>query len=210
MNYRKLFIAAVLLNIALGAAVYWISRSSQPAATEQAPVARAAVPPASLFGLVRDAVHRLDRDQPVARLRVLEDAVGKSMSARRFDLSLVASFSSVALVLSAVGIYGLLSQIVAQRRHEIGVRLALGATARSVVALVMTSAWWSILAGVGTGLFGAVLASQLLRQFMFGVSATDPRLYGAVGVSLALVALVSAWLPARHAARVDPVATLRG
>jgi predicted permease len=172
-------------------------------------IARTGAAPAAIFGPVRDAVRRVDRDQPVARLRALSDAIGSSTSARRFDLSLVSGFAVIALTLAAVGVYGLLSQIVAQRRQEIGIRLALGATTRSVTALVKTSAWWAVAAGVAAGAGAAALASRVLRQFMFGISTTDPRIYVGVAATLTIVALLAAWLPARRAARIDPLSSMR-
>jgi putative ABC transport system permease protein len=170
---------------------------------------RTAVAPESVAPAVRAAVRRTDPSQPVARLRSLETVVGASVLGRRFDLLLLSSFAIMSLVLAAVGIYGLLAQVVAQRTGEIGIRLALGATGSSVVRLVMRSAWLSVGCGAGLGLAGAAAASQLLRRFMFGVSPTDPRVYLAAAVGLASVALLAAWLPARRAARVNPTIALR-
>ncbi len=172
-------------------------------------VARAVVPPESLFTAVRSAVRRVDPDQPVARLRTLDDVVGASLANRRFDLSLVSGFTFVAIVLAAVGIYGLLAQIVAQRTSEIGVRLALGATRGSAVRLVMASAWRAVAIGVPVGLAGAAAASGLLRSFVFGVSPTAPAIYVLAASGLAAMAVGAAWLAARRAARVDPIVALR-
>ncbi len=191
------------------APVFFENASAEAAFRPTRMLARSAVPPASVFAAVREAVRRVDAGQPVARLRTLEDVVASSVSGRRFDLSLVGSFSMVALVLSAVGIYGLLSQIVAQRTGEIGIRLALGATEKSVVRLVMKSAWISTTIGTAIGVLGAIAASRLLQQMIFGVSATDPRLYGGVAGALALISLTAAWIPARRAARIDAVSALR-
>ena len=170
---------------------------------------RTTVDPGSVSGPVRAAVRRIDSLQPVARLRLLEDIVGASTASRRFELVLFSSFAVMALVLAAVGIYGLLAQIVAQRSGEIGIRLALGATGASVVRLMMRSAWISVALGAVLGLAGARLASELLRSFMFGVSPTDPRLYAAAAVALSTIATIAAWLPARRAARVSPTSALR-
>jgi predicted permease len=172
-------------------------------------VVRARVPPQSLFGGLRIAVRHVDPDQTVARLRTLNDVVGKSVAGRQFDLRLLGSFSLVALILAAIGVYGLLSQLVAQRTREIGIRLALGATPSSVVRLMLKSAGVALLIGVPLGLGGALLAARLLRRFMFRMSATDPSIYAVVALALAVVVLVAAWLPARRAARVDPALTLR-
>jgi ABC-type antimicrobial peptide transport system permease subunit len=122
---------------------------------------------------------------------------------------LLGGFASVAFILAVVGIVGLEHETVAERRTEIGIRLALGATAASVVRLVLTRAMISVAAGLAAGLGGAWLASRLLQQQLFGVSATDPGIYAAVAAGLAGAALLSAWLPARRAARIDPTSVLR-
>jgi putative ABC transport system permease protein len=170
---------------------------------------RSSVPPESLFGAVRAAVRRLDPDQPVARLRTLSAIVDQTTSPRRFNLLLLGGFASVAFILAVVGIVGLEHETVAERRTEIGIRLALGATAASVVRLVLTRAMLSVGAGLAAGLGGAWLASRLLQQQLFGVSATDPGIYAAVAAGLAGAALLAAWLPARRAARIDPTSVLR-
>jgi predicted permease len=190
---------AQLYEVASDAAPFWPSRM----------LVRTAGAPEALLAPVRAAVRRADADQPVARLRTLEDVIDGTLSGRRFELSIVASFSGVALVLAAIGIYGLLAQIVAQRRAELGIRLALGATAGSAVRLVMKSAWLAVGLGLSIGLAGAFVASRLLRQFVYGVSTTDGRIYAGAAVALAVISLGAAWLAARRAATVDPVTALR-
>ena len=170
---------------------------------------RSSVPPESLFGAVRAAVRRVDPDQPVARLRTLSAIIDQTTSPRRFNLLLLGGFASVAFILAVVGIVGLEHETVAERRNEIGIRLALGATAASVVRLVLVRAMISVAAGLAIGLGGAWLASRLLQQQLFEVSATDPRIYAAVAAGLAGAAIIAAWLPARRAARVDPTSVLR-
>jgi predicted permease len=172
-------------------------------------IVRAGGEPAALFAPLRAAIRRVDPDQPVARLRTLDDMIINTLSARRFNLTLLASFSMVALLLAAIGIYGLLAETVAHRASEIGVRMALGATRGSVVRLIMRHAWFVVGIGLPVGLGAAALASRLLGSFMFGLSARDPRIYLAVAVALAVIVLAAAWLPARRAATIDPVATLR-
>jgi putative ABC transport system permease protein len=171
---------------------------------------RTSGPAGALLPSVPAAVRRADAMQPVARLRTLDDLMGASVSGRRFQLALLTTFALAALVLAAVGIYGLLSQVVAQRRPEIGIRLALGAAPSSVVRLVMRSAWIAVAAGTTAGLTGALAASALLRRFVFGVSPTDPALYLGATACLVTVALIAAWLPARRAARVEASEALRG
>jgi putative ABC transport system permease protein len=172
-------------------------------------VVRSAVPPQTLFDPLRRAVRAVDADQTVARLRTMNDVVNRSVSGRQFDLRLLASFASVALVLASIGVYGLLSQLVAQRTREIGVRLALGATPRSVVQMLLKSAGVALAIGLPLGLGGAWFAARLLRRFMFRMSATDPVIYTTVAATLTVIVLFAAWLPARRAARVDPALTLR-
>ena len=170
---------------------------------------RTAILPESVASSIRTAVRRVDPFQPVARLRTLDDVVDASTADRRFDLALLSSFAVMALVLAAVGIYGLLAQTVAQRSDEIGIRLALGATGTSVVRLIMRSAWIALALGTCGGLLGARFASRLLERFVFGVSSTEPSLYATAAGLLAGVGLLAAWLPARRAARVSPTSVLK-
>jgi putative ABC transport system permease protein len=190
--------AIVLYELAGEGSAFWPSRV----------LARTAVPPASIFAGVRAAVRRVDPDQPVANLRTLEALRRATVAGRRLDLSLVSLFTVMALVLSAVGIYGLLAQSVAQRTREIGVRLALGATPASVVALMMRAAWISVAAGAAAGLAGAYYAARILQGFVFGMSPTEPYLIAGVLAGVGGVALGAAWMAARRAARIDPVRTL--
>jgi putative ABC transport system permease protein len=169
---------------------------------------RTLVPPESVFAGVRAAVRRVDPDQPVANLRTLDDLRAATVAGRQLDLSLVALFTIMALALSAVGIYGLLAQSVTQRTREIGVRLAVGATPASVVALVMRAAWVSVGVGAAVGLAGAYYAARLLQSFAFGISPTERSVYASVVVGVAALAMAAAWIAARRAARIDPVRTL--
>ncbi len=170
---------------------------------------RTALPPASLFSAVRAAVRRVDGDQTVARLRSLDTVVGTSVAERQFDLGLFAGFAIIALLLSAVGIYGLFAHVVAQRRPEIGIRIALGARPTAVVRLMLRRAWIAVGLGLTIGLAGAYAASGVLQRFTFQLSPTDPRVYAAAAAALGTLAIIAAWIPSRRAARVDPVAVLR-
>ncbi|HET9270772.1 MAG TPA: FtsX-like permease family protein, partial [Vicinamibacterales bacterium] len=190
--------ATVLYELAVDGAAFWPSRV----------LVRTVVPPASVFASVRAAVRRVDPDQPVANLRTLEELRTATVAGRRLDLSLVALFTMMALALSAVGIYGLLAQSVSQRTREIGVRLALGATPASVVALVMRAAWVSVGVGAAAGVAGAYYAARLLQSFAFGISPTERSVYASVLIGVAALALSAAWIAARRAARIDPVRTL--
>ena len=183
--------------------------SAQAAFPPTSVLVRTSVPPAAVFSSVRAAVRAIDPDQPVARLRTLEDIVGTSTSERKFDLGLFLGFALIALALSAVGTYGLFAHVVAERRAEIGIRIALGAVPGQVVRLILRRAWVAISLGLGAGVLGAVAASDALRHLLFGLSPTDPRVYVGVVLVLGTVAIGSAWIPSRRAAHVDPVGVLR-
>jgi predicted permease len=188
--------------------VYEVASTSKTFAP-QSILLRSSVPPATIFDAVRAAVHRVDVDQPVARLRALDDIVGASLAERRFDLGLFGGFAVIAIALSAIGIYGLFACIVAERRPEIGIRMALGARPDMVVQLMLKRAWIAAGMGLTIGLGGAYALSALLRGFVFGVSATDPRVYAGAAIALGAMAIVAAWIPSRRAARVDPALVLR-
>jgi putative ABC transport system permease protein len=183
--------------------------SEESAFQPQRVLVRASVPPSSLVAEIRSAVRHVDPNQPVANLRTLSNVVSGSVSERNFDLSLISAFSVVALLLAAVGLYGLLAQIVAQRTSEIGIRLALGATTASAVRLVMWNAWIALGCGVPIGLAGAAVASRVIRRLVFQVSVTEPRVYATAAAALTAVAICAAWLAARRAGRIDPVQALR-
>jgi predicted permease len=172
-------------------------------------IMRSAVRPDTLFPSIRAAVRAVDPDQPVANLKTMNDVIARTTSSRRFNLALLGSFALVALLLSAVGVYGLLSQVVAQRTREIGVRLALGATPKSVVRLMLKHAAIALAVALPIGLTGAFFATRLLKKFMFQMSHTDPAIYAGVAGTLALIVIAAAWLPARRAAAVDPADTIR-
>ena len=172
-------------------------------------LARTVPPPATLFNAVRAAVRRVDPGQPVGRLRTLNEMAGSTAAEREFNLGLLGGFATIALVLSAVGIYGLFAHVVAERRSEIGIRMALGAVPSAIVRLMLRRAWFSIGLGLALGLAGALLISGTLRHLLFELSPTDPRIYATAAAVLGLVALAAAWLPSRRAARIDPVRALR-
>jgi putative ABC transport system permease protein len=183
--------------------------SAQAAFPPTSVLVRTSVAPAAVFSSVRAAVRRIDPDQPVGRLRTLEDIVGTSTSERKFDLGLFLGFALIALALSAVGTYGLFAHVVAERRAEISIRMALGAVPEQVVRLMLRRAWVAIGLGLGVGVLGAYAASDALRHLLFGLSPTDPRAYVGVVLVLGTVALAAAWIPSRRAAQVDPVGVLR-
>src|SRR5687768_9263594 len=164
---------------------------------------------ASLTPEIRRAIWSVDRDQPILRVATLERLLAASAAERRFALILFEAFALAALVLAAAGIYGVLSGSVAERTREIGVRAALGASRRSILALVLRSGLGLTGLGLLIGLAGAVLATRGIEAMLFGVTRLDPVTYFGVLVLLAGVALLACWIPARRAMGVDPVTTLR-
>ncbi len=172
-------------------------------------VVRAAQRPESVGSAVRETVRRMDRDLPVVGMTTMEDVVSQSVSAPRFYALLLAIFSATALVLAAIGIYGVLSYAVAARTREIGVRIAIGARRTQVVGMVLAGAARLAAIGLAAGLAAALLLTRLLSGFLFGVKPFDPATYAAVSAILFGVALLAALVPARRASSVDPMTALR-
>ncbi len=158
----------------------------------------------------RAQVHEVDPDLPLYELKTLEQLVSSSVAEPRFYMLLLGGFAAVALVMAAIGIYGVITYAVSQRRQEIGVRMALGATRRGVSGMILRQGLVLAFAGAATGLAGAFLATRGLRSLLFAVSASDPMTYTAVALVLVLVAAFAAYLPARRAARTEPQLALRG
>jgi putative ABC transport system permease protein len=158
---------------------------------------------------VRAQVTALNKDQAVFNVRTLEQAVARSVAARRFSMMLLTVFAVVALALASLGIYGLMSYAVAQRTREIGVRMALGAQASDVLKLVVREGMKLALVGVTLGLVASLALTRTMKNLLFGVSATDPATFSAIALLLTLVALLAALVPARRATKVDPLVALR-
>ena len=159
--------------------------------------------------MVRSAISEIDRNQPVGTVSTMEDLIAASVAPRRLNLWLVIAFAVIALVLTAAGLYGVMSYLVAQRTREIGVRMALGATRSSVLQLVLRQAGTMTVAGIAIGLVGALVLTRFLATLLFGVTAKDPFVYISVAALLAAVALLAAAIPSSRATRVDPMAALR-
>jgi putative ABC transport system permease protein len=172
-------------------------------------VARAAADPMSLAAPLRGAVAAMDKNLAVSNISPMEEITAQSIGQERFTLLLLGLFSALALTLAVAGIYGVMSYAVAQRTHEIGVRVALGAQTRDVLKMVVTQGMALVLAGVGIGLASSLALTGFIRGLLFGVSATDPMTFVGVAALLALVALLACWVPARRAAKVDPMVALR-
>jgi putative ABC transport system permease protein len=170
---------------------------------------KSATSPLGVAEPVRQAVRRIDRDQPVTRIRSMADVVGDSVGQRRFPMQLLSVFSMVALVLAVVGVYGVVSYIVTQRSREIGIRMALGARASAVVRLVIARSLAPIVAGLAVGIIAALLASRLLGTLLYEVEPNDPVVLASIALLLGGSAVVAAFVPARRAALVDPLVVLR-
>ena len=172
-------------------------------------VVRTAGPPDRLGAAVTQAIRQADPEQPVFAVKPMEQVIADASAERRFSLLLLTLFASIALVLSAIGIYGVMAYTTTQRRHEIGIRVALGAGARDVLGLVVGQGMRLVAIGLAIGLFGAWMLSRVLSAQLFGVTARDPITYVTVAALLGAVALTASYLPARRALRVDPMTALR-
>jgi putative ABC transport system permease protein len=165
--------------------------------------------PANLAAAVRHEVKAIDPNQPVADVKTMEDWLTTAVSAPRYRTSLLALFALIALVLASTGIYGVMSYSVAQRTHEIGVRMALGANRFDVLKLVVRQGMGLVVVGIVLGLFGAVGLTRVMSSLLFEVTPKDPLTFTAVALFLAFVAFVACYIPARRATRVDPLVALR-
>ncbi len=172
-------------------------------------VARTDGDPLSFVAAVRGQVQAIDKDQPISRIHTMEELLARSVSERRFNLLLLATFAGVALLLAAVGIYGVMSYSVEQRRHEIGVRMALGAQPADVLRLLLRQGMKLVAMGVAIGLAAASAMTRLISTLLFSVRATDPVTFGAIALLLTVVALLACYIPARRATKVDPMIALR-
>jgi putative ABC transport system permease protein len=165
--------------------------------------------PARLEQAVRAAVHEMDKGVPLYQVSTLEDYLSKSAGAPRFQTLLLSGFAGIALLLSAIGLYGLLSYIVVQRTPEIGLRIALGAQKADVLSMIVRRGLTLALVGLGTGLFISSMMTRLLSGMLYGIRPSDPITFAAVTAILLLVSLAATGLPAYRAARLDPLTTLR-
>jgi putative ABC transport system permease protein len=153
-------------------------------------------------------VQALDKDQPIYNVRTMDDVVSNSLGTRRVSMQLFAVFACAALLLAALGIYGVMAYSVTQRTQEIGIRMALGAQRSDVLALVIRQGMTLTVTGVMVGLAGAFALTRLMANLLFGVAATDPLTFVVIPLLLLFVALVACYLPARRAARLDPTIAL--
>ena len=172
-------------------------------------VVRAANGPNMLIGVVQKEAHALDSELPVFEIRTLDQYLASSVAEPKFSALLLGLFAGLALILSCIGLYGVMSYVVAQRTRELGIRMALGAQTRDVLKLVIRQGIRLTLLGAAIGGAGAVALSRVIKSWLFGVSPTDPLTFAVAALLLAVVALLSCWIPARRATKVDPITVLR-
>jgi putative ABC transport system permease protein len=165
--------------------------------------------PLSIVGAVRQEVHALDPDQPIAAVKKMNDWLDSSVAGPRYRTTLLGLFAALAMILAATGIYGVMSYSVAQRTHEIGVRMALGARQLDVLKLVVRQGMLLTFVGVILGLAGAFALTRVMASLLFGVTAKDPFTFAVVAALLIAVAFVACFIPARRATKVDPLVALR-
>jgi putative ABC transport system permease protein len=165
--------------------------------------------PLSMAASLREQVHQLDKDQSVADMRTLDQVVSASLAQRRLNTLLLTGFAALALLLAAIGVYGVISYAVEQRTREIGIRMALGATRGKVFRLVVGEGMLLALIGLGVGLVAAFGLARLMTSLLYGVAPSDPVTFLAVSILLSGVAFVASYIPARRATKVDPMVALR-
>jgi ABC-type antimicrobial peptide transport system permease subunit len=172
-------------------------------------VARTAGDPAGYVGSIREELQAMDSSLPLFNVSTMTDLLGESLAARRFTMLVLGLFALVALLLASVGVYGVMSYGVSQRTQEFGVRMALGASARSVALQVVKSGLRLVLIAVVLGGVGALALARLMQSLVFEISTADPLTFALAALFLAVVAAVACYWPAHRAGRVDPIEALR-
>ncbi len=172
-------------------------------------VVRTAGDPAAATSAVKSVIWSLDANLPITNVLTMDDVVARANAQPRFEMLLLSVFAGLALMLAAVGIYGVMSFSVAQRTHEIGIRTSLGAAPADVLLLIIRQGLVLALAGSGVGIVSALMLARLMIKLLYGVAPTDPATFAGVAVLLIAVALLACYIPARRATRVDPVSAMR-
>ncbi len=190
-----------------GTAALYVPLTQMPASSLTLAV-RTRADPNGMVAAIRREILALDPDQAVFNIATMEELLSDSISLRRFSMFLLGIFAGLALVLAAIGIYGVLAQLVAQRTHEIGIRMALGAQTRDVLRLIVAHGMMLTLVGIIAGILGALGLTRLIVNLLFGVGPTDAVTFAGITVLLSLVALLACYIPARRAAKLDPVSAL--
>jgi putative ABC transport system permease protein len=170
---------------------------------------RTAGDPGTLGDAIRREVEAVDPDVPVYAVRSMEGVVARSVAERRFALQILGFFAGVALLLAAIGIYGVMAYTFSQRTHEIGIRMALGAQPGDILRTALGEGMRLVVVGLGSGLIGALIFTRFLRSMLYGVTPSDPLTYASLLALLAAIALLACFIPARRATRVDPLVALR-
>lgn len=172
-------------------------------------VVRTNVEPLSLTGAVRNAIWAVDKDQPVSNLRSMDEIVSEAVARQRFSMLLLGIFAALAMVLAAVGIYGVMSYSIAQRTREIGLRIALGAQKSDVLKMILRQGLRFVAAGLAIGLAASFVLTRVMASLLFGISATDPATFVSISLVLIAVALLASYIPAVRAMKIDPMLALR-
>ncbi len=172
-------------------------------------VIRTAAEPMNIARAVEQQIHAFDKNQAVADVQTMDDLVSRSLARPRFQSVLLGTFAGLALLLAAIGVFGVMSYSVAQRTHEIGIRMALGAERNQVIRLVVGQGLTIALLGAASGLAGAFALTRYLQSLLFNVSTTDAVTFALVPLILCAVALAASYVPALRAAKVDPISALR-
>jgi len=165
--------------------------------------------PLALGAAVKREMLAVDPSSPLTNMRSLEQIVGRSLAQQRFNSTLLSLFSAIGLLLAAIGVYGVMSYVVTQRTHEIGIRVALGARASDVLKLIVGKGLALALTGIVLGLGASFALTRLMKDFLFGVEPGDPLTFSAIALLLTVVALLACWIPAQRATKVDPMVALR-
>jgi len=172
-------------------------------------VVRTTTDPGSMTSAVLQQISRVDPDQPVYQVKTMDEYLGESMAQRRLSTVLLGVFAALALILAALGVYGMMSYLVSQRTREIGVRMALGARQLDILTLVVRHGMWLSILGIAVGVAAALLLTRIMTSSLYGISASDPLTYVGISALLALIALLACLIPARRALKVDPIIALR-
>jgi putative ABC transport system permease protein len=183
-----------------------LAQNFTPAATIQV---RSTGDPANVMETVRKQIQSLEPNLPLTNITTMEQQLDQALFAPRMGAALLGLFGLLALILAGIGIYGVMAYSVAQRTQEIGIRLALGAARGEIIRMVIRQGMFLAISGLVIGIVASAALSRLVSSLLFGISATDPRVFGTVSVILAIVALLACYLPARRATRIDPIAALR-
>jgi len=172
-------------------------------------VLRSRTDPSGLTSGVKKELRELDSDLPMYNVRTMQQRLEESLARRKFSMVLLTGFAGLALALATIGVYGVMAYLVNQGTRELGIRIALGASQRNILALVVRQGMALALAGVAIGLAGAFALTRLMQSLLFDVKATDALTFAAIPLLLTLIALLTSYIPARRAARIDPMISLR-